>query len=394
MKRAFLSALLVISGFFSASYAAEIEPAKSPYASWKNGVPARADFFPIAVWLQSPANAAKYKAAGINTYVALWKGPTEDQLAELKKQGMRVICSQNAVGLKHLDDETVIGWMHGDEPDNAQSLPGGKGYGPPIEPSKIIDDYRRIQKADPSRPILLNLGQGVAWDKWYGRGVRTNHPEDYAEYMKGSDIVSYDIYPACHEHRDVAGKLWMVADGVSRLRKWSEDRKVVWNCIECTYISNPKARATPQQVRAEVWMSLIRGSRGLIYFVHQFKPKFIEAGLLADEEMLAKVTATNRQIQKLAPMLNSPSVQDVLAVKSSVEEVPVEAMMKRHEGSIYVFAVGMREGKTSSTFTLSGLKGRTKVEVIDEDRTLEMRDGRFEDRFDAWDAHLYRIEAK
>src|SRR5947208_1355341 len=45
----------------------------------------------------------------------------------------------------------------------------------------------------------------------------------------------------------------------------SDDRKVVWNCIECTHISNPEAKATPQQVRAEVWMSLVRGSRGLIY---------------------------------------------------------------------------------------------------------------------------------
>ena len=24
---------------------------------------------------------------------------------------------------------------------------------------------------------MLNLGQGVAWDGWYGRGTRTNHPE-------------------------------------------------------------------------------------------------------------------------------------------------------------------------------------------------------------------------
>jgi hypothetical protein len=30
-------------------------------------------------------------------------------------------------------------------------------------------------------------------------------------------------------------------------------------------------------------MSLVRGLRGLIYFVHQFKPKFSEAGLLADK---------------------------------------------------------------------------------------------------------------
>ena len=102
--------------------------------------------------------------------------------------------------------------------------------------------------------------------------------------MKGCDIASFDIYPACHEHADVAGKFWMVADGVTRLRKCNEG-KPVWNCIECTHIDNPNAQATPQQVKAQVWMSLIRGSRGIIYFAYQFKPKFIEAGMLADAEM-------------------------------------------------------------------------------------------------------------
>jgi hypothetical protein len=87
--------------------------------------------------------------------------------------------------------------MHGDEPDNAQSRGKGKGYGPPILPATIIEDYRRTKKADPSRPVLLNLGQGVAWDRYQGRGTRTNHPEDYAEYIKGRDIVSFDIWFAC-----------------------------------------------------------------------------------------------------------------------------------------------------------------------------------------------------
>jgi hypothetical protein len=370
------------------------EPGKSPYAAWTNGIPAEADFFPVAVWLQSPANAARYKAAGINLYVGLWRGPTEDQLAELKKHGLRVICSQNAVGLQHKDDPTIVAWMHGDEPDNAQSLGRGKGYGPPVLPAKIAEDYDRLRQADPSRPVLLNLGQGVAWDRYVGRGTRTNHPEDYAEYVKGCDIVSFDIYPACHEHRDVAGKLWLVADGVSRLRQWSDDRKVVWNCSECTHISNPDAKATPQQVRAEVWMSLVRGSRGLIFFVHQFKPKFIEAGLLADEAMLAKVTETNTQIQRLAPVLNSPSVPDGVTVTSSSAEVPVEAVVKRHGGATYVFAVGMREGKATATFTVAGMKGSVKVEVIDEGRTLDASDGVFRDTFGAWDVHLYKIKTE
>jgi len=364
-------------------------------AAAKNSPLADPNFFPVAVWLQQPANAARYREAGINTYVALWEGPTEAQLAALKKAGMRVICSQNAVALAHKDDPTIVGWMHGDEPDNAQPLGGGKqGYGPPVPASRIVEDYRRIKMADPTRPVMLNLGQGVAWDGWFGRGVRTNHPEDYAQYVEGCDIASFDIYPACHTHRDVAGKLWFVADGVSRLRKWSGDQRRVWNCIECTHIDNPNAKATPTQVKAEVWMSLIRGSRGLIYFVHQFKPKFIEAALLADPDMLAQVTAVNRQIHELAPVLNSPSVVGGVAVESSSPTVPVEAMVKRHDGSIYVFAVGMRDGTAEARFKIAGQIPGATAEVLGENRMIEIRDGAFRDTFEPWAVHLYRIRAK
>jgi len=393
MSRRFL-ALLTITLAWAAvgnTVPAAEEPGGGADAIWKNGPPARDDFFPVAVWLQQPANAPKYKAAGINLYVGLWSGPTDEQLAELTKHGMPVVCAQNPVGLKHRDDPIIVGWMHGDEPDNAQSLGRNKGYGPPILPEKIIEDYQRLRERDPSRPILLNLGQGVAWDGWYGRGVRTNHPEDYPEYAQGADIVSFDIYPGCHSHADVAGKLWFVADGVSRLRRWSEDRKPVWTCIECTRIDNVKAKATPHEVRAEVWMALVRGARGLIYFSHQFQPKFIEAGLLADPEMLAAVTATNQQIQRLAKVLNAPTVPEGVAVTTTEPEVPVEAIVKRHDGATYVFAVAMRPGQTVAEFRVAGMSGRAQAEVLGEDRRLDVENGVFRDTFAPWDVHLYRV---
>jgi hypothetical protein len=355
------------------------------------GVLSDPNFFPLAVWLQNPANAERYKAAGINVYVALWRGPTVEQLALLKQQGIYVICSQNANGLAHKDDPTIIAWMHGDEPDNAQRIRGQKGYGPPILPAKIVEDYKTRKAADPSRPILLNLGQGVAWDQWVGRGVRRNHPEDYPEYVQGCDIASFDIYPACHEHPDVAGKLWMVADGVTRLRKWAGDERRVWNCIECTHIDNPDAKATPQQVKAEVWMSLVCGSRGIIYFCHEFKPKSIEAGLLADPEMLAAVTAVNKQIQELSPALNSPTIEGVVTVESSAADVPVEAMVKRHGGETYLFAVCMRGSATKATFKLSEPSGKARIEVLGESRSIERSGGQFSDSFEPWGVHLYRL---
>jgi len=366
----------------------------SPYAEWKYGPLKDPEFFPLCVWLQDPENAEKYQTLGINTYIGLWDGPTEEQLERLRKAGMHVICFQNEVGLSHSEDPIIIGWMHNDEPDNAQPLPSGKGYGPPILPQQIVDDYMKIKTADPSRPILLNLGQGVAWDNWYGRGVRKNKPEDYPEYIKGCDIVSFDIYPVVHTDLEVAGKLWYVAKGVKRLCEWAEGQRIVWNCIECTRISNPNKKPTPRQVKAEVWMSLIHGSTGIIYFVHQFKPEFIEAGLLADSEMAQAVKEINRQILELAPVLNSPTLYAQNAVNVSGEEdllSPLALMIKERGGKIYIFAVNVQEKAVEMKFTAEGMSSDYVMEVYDEDRLIVPNASIFEDYFDAFDVHIYSI---
>jgi hypothetical protein len=385
-----LLAVLVLALEFGAPAAEVAMP--GPYAAWEHGPSRDTAFFPIGVWLQEPQKAQRYREAGINLYVGLWRGPTEAQLADLKKAGLKLICHQNEFALQHLDDPTFIGWMHGDEPDNAQSLGEGKGYGPPIPPAQIVRDYERIRRADPSRPVMLNLGQGVAWDGYRGRGVRTNHPEDYREYLQGCDVASFDIYPAVHTSPEVARKLGFVARGVERLVEWAEGRQVVWNCIECTRISNPKSKATPHQVRAEVWMSLIHGSRGIIYFVHEWQPKFNESALLDDPEMLGAVTQLNRQIQKLAPVLNQPSVAKGLTVASAKPDRPVATLLKAHEGGFFLFTVNMNGEETVADFDLSATMVDAAVTVLDEDRSVPMKEGRFQDRFQPWDVHLYRLE--
>jgi hypothetical protein len=93
-------------------------------------------------------------------------------------------------------------------------------------------------------------------------------------------------------------------------------------------------------------------------------------------------------------VLNSPTLADGVTVASSAAAVPVEAVAKRRDGSTYVFAVGMRDGATTATFTVAGLTGRVMAEVLGEGRTVEVRDGVFKDEFGAWDVHLYRIRAR
>lgn len=359
------------------------------YAQFAHGPPSDPSFFPIAVWLQSPANAERYRALGVNLFVGLWEGPTDDQLATLAAAGMPVACDQNTVGLEHIGDDGIVAWTHQDEPDNAQALPEG-GYGPCIEREQIVQLYETMRAADGTRPVYLNLGQGVAYEDYIGRGVCSGHLEHYAEYAAGADIVSFDIYPVNSEYDPVRGNPWFVAQGIDRLREAVGYAKPVWNWLECTRISATGARPTPAQVEAEVWMSLVHGSRGIGYFVHEFDP-FDETGLLDDAEMAAEVTRINELVTSLAPALNQPSVGNGVTVATSDPEVPVDTMLKRLGRDTYLFAVAMREGETSATFTLRDFPGSATAEVLGEQREIAVASGVFEDTFAPWAVHRYRI---
>ncbi len=363
----------------------------SPYAHWTNGPSPDPAFFPIGVWLQDPRDAKAYKAAGVNVFIGLWKGPTKEQLNQLKLTGMPVICDQNETGLIYKDEKIIIGWMHSDEPDNAQPLPIGVGYGSPVPPEEVQKIYQNLHEADPTRPVLLNLGQGVAWDGWWGRGPRSGHPEDYPLYVKGCDIASFDIYPLAHEHADVAGKLWYPAEGVQRLLAASTPPKIVWNVIEAAGIHSNK-RPTPAQIRSEVWMSIINGSRGIIYFVHEFKPEFCSRVLLKDSDLYKGVSQINAGIHELAPAINSLAPAAEIEVVSSNLEIPLATLAKRAGGTDYLFTAAMREGVTTGQFKLKNPVLYTSVEVLEESRTLNIVEGAFSDEFKDYGVHLYRFK--
>jgi hypothetical protein len=304
---------------------------------------------------------------------------------------MPVMCAQNAAGLAHTPATPIVGWIQDDEPDNAQA-DGKGGYGPPVPPGALAERYQALKAADPTRPIALNCGQGVAWDGWFGRGTRTNHPEDYPLYYAGCDLASCDIYPVNAAAAEVRGRLWYVAQGIDRLRAATSDRKPAWCWIECTRIAaDAPAKPTPAQVRSEVWMALIHGANGIGYFCHSWSPRFDEAALLHDPAMLAAVTAIDQRIAALAPVLTGASVQAGVAVASSDAAVPVDTLVKRRDGATYVFAVAMREGSTTASFTLP--LGDGEVEVLDEARSLPLVRGHFSDAFSSYAAHLYRITA-
>jgi len=135
-------------------------------------------------------------------------------------------------------------------------------------------------------------------------------------------------------------------------------------------------------------MSLIHGSRGIIYFVHQFKPTFVEAALLQDPENLAAVTRINAQIKELAPVLNSPTIEREIKV---VSELPVATMLKQVGGTNYLFTVGMENRAGEATFNFRELSGVSDVELIGESRSIAVSNREFRDRYKPYQVHLYKF---
>lgn len=321
----------------------EAGPEPSPYARWELGPPTDPSFFPIGVWLQDPRHGERYKELGINTFVGLWQGPTEEQLASLKAAGLRTICAQNRVARGHADDPTIMGWLLADEPDNKAA---GRN-GPRASPAEMQRSYEQHRKRDPKRPILLNLGQGVANDGWKGRGAART---DYPAYAQAADILSFDVYPVANTGRSKGREiLWWVAKGVRRLQHWGGDERIVWNFIETTSIHDPQLAPTPRDVHAEVWMSIIAGSRGIVYFVHSFEPELDAAALLKDTAMMEAVGSINRELLSFAPILNGPTLERTVVESDGA---PVGVLIKSHGDKRVLFTAALRNQPASSTIRL------------------------------------------
>jgi hypothetical protein len=351
------------------------------HARWPNGLPPSVSYVPIGVWMQNPENSERFSDVGVNLFIGLWEGPTEAQLDALPAPEVSTFCGQSGVWQSRLDDPAISGWLHDDSPDNAQELPEG-GYGPCIDPEVTQARYSQMSSRDPSRPVFLLLGQGVADAEWPGRGSCTGRNEMYSEYAQAADVLGFYIYPLARGR-----PLELVATGVENLLEWSGRQKPLIALVEASNMDG-LVRPTPEQIRAEVWLALVRGAAGIAYYCHRFMPDFSETDCLDDSATRAALTRINREIASVAPALNSPMVGNGVTIES---DVPVATRLARVSGVTYLFAVSLAPAPARARFALRGFAGSASAEVIGEARTLPLDRDQLEDDFDGYGVHLYRI---
>jgi hypothetical protein len=397
------------------------------YAKFSSGLPAKPSYFPLGVWFESvidQEDVDEDMAAGLNTYLVL---TADSDLGLIRSNGMHAI-----VGSDLGSHEVIKGWFLADEVDMTHGP--GSGYA----------EMERVANATPDDGRFRYSG--------YGKGVLFWQTDaEAARFVNGfQDVVQADAYfftdndvcdssqaggePGINEtnHCHVASNYGWIIDRLQSLVS-PAGTKPVWAVVELghPFTESDWPTIAPAQVRAAVWQSVIAGARGIIYFNHSFGGPNESQHILRDgarpgsayAPIRAAVTATNRRITELAPVLNSPTVTSgwsqgrgttamlkwanggkAAGCKSKSGKKPrscrnrTAAESKQGgkkgapKGDLYLFA-GSAGSPVNGRFSLPCV-GNAKARVVGENRGVRIHKGSFRDRFAGGNAiHIYRIDA-
>lgn len=367
--------------------------AKANAAGWDEPT-----FFPISVFFGKPGHAASLASIGVNTYM----GAEHDgsPMSMITNQGISVLAQSEWTPAEVGSNTRVVGWHVSDECDMGYSgctpdwsrdngeygrLDVQRGY---VEKFRALNDGRFLQ---------ANFGNGVLGTWWA--------PNTMDDHVSLVDMTSVDKYAYTSPHvqdlfRD--SSFWPAGKNPASAGAygWQQDRmetfaspvaaKPNWIFVETAkpYLTEGGATSiTGNQIEGAVWNGIIHGAAGIAYFQHN-NDGFGNYSLVeCSKELRTKVANINAQVKSLAPVINTPSYVWRFGAG-------LETNLKTLDGTAYIFA--MTDGGTGSrTFTLpEGISG-TKIQVIDENRTINVVNGVFTDNFASEnDHHIYKLAVR
>jgi hypothetical protein len=307
-----------------------------------NGEP----FFPLLSWQQCPDQWQESLDAGINLFAigSPCAGPSS-ALAAVQGRAL-VAGADSAAGASA---GGLIGSFYPDEAD-ARGLTGSSL---PALPAGIRFLTLTAHFASGSAPLPS------------GRGM-------YPGLVAAADVIGFDVYPLqelCRRELlpldfDAQQQLQALAPGKPTFQ-WIEARG-----LRCG--NTPGITLSPATIRAESWLSLAAGARGLAFFPPDW-----------DYFAAATIHGIATRIRQLEPALLQP------ARPVHVDAAPdVRASARSYHGAVYVIAVNAGTKATTVSLTVPGLGNRTLL-ALGESKTFSARRDVFTDRLRPLAVRIY-----
>ena len=260
-----------------------------------NGSP----FFPVMLIDQCSADAAaRARTLGINLIVnESCPGLTATrQLQAIEGHTLAVL----SIAAKHVRGNRLVGWTFPDEPE-------GSGWTP-----------ASLQRA---HPVARGTRDGLLTFMTTGAGFyRSSYtsssttPAAYGQYARLADVAGFDLYPLGH----CSSELSAVYDAQVAFNRLA-GRMPTFQWIETGAIRPEYCggfKMQPAELRAEVWLAVAGGARGIGYFTHTWSPDHKAFDVSPSIE--SAIAKTNNLLAAVRPALLGQTI--LSGVNSSVGE--------------------------------------------------------------------------
>lgn len=303
--------------------------------------------FPRMVWKQCPWAFPQSIAAGINVYMGTECDGPQAHLDRLAGRAFSILAADD-----RREGHGVIGYHLPDEPD----LVSDTADWLPVLPSSRLS--RRVTFL-----TLSNHFFSWAAPLAHGRGV-------YPELVRRAEMIGFDLYPLQNWCRKDA--LPAAYDAQRELVELAAG-KPTFQWIEAAQMEHCLGlEPSPAVVRAETWLAITAGARGIGWFPEYWRP-----------DVAAEIRKLSRTIAALAPALLAPEIP----VVTDPEDL-VKVGARRYNGATYVVAANASFTRRRASFGVPGLRA-TRMRVFGEGRTVPVRNGRVTDGFRGLASRIY-----
>ena len=346
-------------------------------------------FFPIGVFSQPADSMEKWKERGINTVLETPQNHDAVQWdREAQRVGLRVIRRPLPNPRDDIGRTDLLAWSHWDEPDAAGRI---------FEWTPMFErTYKEWREVDPDRKIFINFaGPDISWFATRNDEYSRKYAAHYPRLIATADWIANDIYPCggwlnqAHERR--RGDVTLITEPIKVLRTLTD--KPLFAFIETSEIERgnvPGARCpTADEVRAQIWLAIIHGVRGLFYF-----PAVVGTyGFQFDgttPEIVAEIKYQNERLTKLAPILQGPINPESGSI---MVNPPLQAGWRVEGNKLYVFVVNPtgqpRKAQSIRVATSFRISGCQEFETA---RQFPVKNNQWQDDFAPFEIRIYATQ--
>lgn len=259
----------------------------------------------------------------------------------------------------------LAGWTFPDEPENNHWTP-----------ETLRSTYPYPRGEPDGRVSLITTGGGFFDEPYRDPNVPLS---SYRAFASLADVAGFDLYPLNHCQHDLSAvyesqRRFIALSGNTPTFQWIETGP-----IRPDYCGG--FTMTPAELRAESWLAIIGGARGIGYFTQTWTPEHQTLDLSPE------LTQTMRELTSTFVAVRPGLLGRT--IPSSVNSGGIEVLARTDGTRRYVFAVNHHRTPITAQIYVPGM-AEGKVWAVGENRSLHVDESqRFNDVFSPLGVHVY-----